>query len=489
MSGTGMEDIQKEQPLNKEEAKSNDQPDSKVEVASPGEVTINVFFDGTGNNMFNTEARLKSEHTELDKETSYGNYYSNIAILFMASAKTATIRNIYIEGSGTFKYEEDTNYGLGLSKGESGVYSRVKEAFGLTEEIRLELGAKKINFNVFGFSRGAFYARYFCAMAKLTDEKIKKDKAAIKIARGGAANEIHFDAIASGRVKLILDNKSIRINFVGIYDTVSSHGIKHYNDVKPFKLNIGKKQGIRRIVHLTAQNDYRNHFPLTHIDTAANDGIGFECSLPGAHSDIGGAYCDDWHETQYISLHNEKSVAPKKEGEVNWKWFADMGYYQGEPAIQRTPPSEKTEYTEQLIYTSRHMGKDIVSQQVYANRKFKSNSYQFIPLQILKEIIEKETPITFFNPKGKKTLTDDIATINEFDVLKKFREYAKNYIKQNYTKAGTHFMVRASGVLSIEEQKQLYSQFIHNSLAPATIANGTDSRSRGPKRIEIHDNV
>lgn len=307
---SGMESIQKGQPLNKEDAKSNDQPDSQVAVTTPGAVTINVFFDGTGNNMFNTEARLKQENKELAEETSYGNYYSNIALLYMASTKTATIRNIYIEGAGTFKYEGDTNYGLALAKGDSGVYARVAEAFGLAEESRFELNAKKIIFNVYGFSRGAFYARYFCAMAKLTDEQIANDKMAMQQAQiyGGAADSEMFDAVGSGREKLALANKDIRINFVGIYDTVSSHGVKHYNDVQPFKLNIGKKQDIRKIVHLTAQNDYRNHFPLTHINTAANDGVGFECSLPGAHSDIGGAYCDDWHETHYMSVLRERSI-------------------------------------------------------------------------------------------------------------------------------------------------------------------------------------
>lgn len=477
-----MESIQKGQPLNKEEAKSNDQPDSQVAVTTPGAVTINVFFDGTGNNMFNTEARLKSQHTELAEETSYGNYYSNIALLYMASTDVlSSIANIYIEGSGTFKYEEDTNYGLGLSQGDSGVYARVKEAFAKAEIARKQLKAKKINFNVFGFSRGAFYARYFCAMAK-TNPKLEMDEYGVFTASGQ-------DSLNSGRHQLKIEPKDIIMNFVGIYDTVSSHGIKHYNDVRPFKLNIGKKQKIRKIVHLTAQNDYRNHFPLTHIDTAASEGIGFECSLPGAHSDIGGAYCHDWHETQYISTRSERTVAPKKEGEVYWQWFANMGYYQGEPVHKSRAPDKNTNYKEQLIFTVRHIGRGITSNQVYANRKFTSNSYQFIPLQILKEITTKETPITFTNPKGKGILEKDIATIDNFALLKKFRDYAKNYVLQNYTKSGTQFMVKAGNTLSSEEQKQLYNQFIHNSLGPDTIANGSDSRNRGPKRIEIRDNT
>lgn len=486
-----MSNIQDEQPLNQEEVKSNDRPNSQVELEAPGEITINVFFDGTGNNMFNTQARLNGEHTELEDETSYGNYYSNIALLFMSSTKTATIKNIYIQGSGTFKHDEDTNLGLGLSQGKSGVYERVKEAFRNIEIIRGLLNAKEITFNVYGFSRGAFYARYFCAMAKLTDQQIEHDRASRNRAQmhGGGSYESLFDTSASGRDLLQLSNEAISINFVGIYDTVSSHGLSHYNDVKPFKLNIGLKQGIRKIVHLTAQNDYRNHFPLTHIDTAADNGIGFECSLPGAHSDIGGAYCDDWHETNYLSTLNERTTTPKVEGEIYWRWFVNMGYYQGEPIFQSNAPTTNSKIQDQLVFTSQVKLKNLVLQKVYANRKFSTNSYQFIPLQILKEITEKETSITFTNPKGKAILAKDIASIDSFELLKKFRDYAREYIVTNYTKSGTYFMVKAGDVLSTEEQKQLYNQFIHNSLDPTTIANGSDSRNKGPQRIKIHDYV
>ena len=57
-------------------------------------------------------------------------------------------------------------------------------------------------------------------------------------------------------------------------------------------LDFGQPQGINYIAHLTAQNDYREHFPLTPIHGAIKDKIGFQCSLPGAHSDIGGGYSE-----------------------------------------------------------------------------------------------------------------------------------------------------------------------------------------------------
>lgn len=164
---SSINNIQKGQPLNKEDAKTNEIEDSKVLVTMSGAIAINMFFDGTGNNMFNTKARLEQQHPELTDQTSYDNYYSNIALLYMVSKEDDTIANIYIEGSGTFKYNKDDFNGLAFSVGQSGVNARVTEAFIKAETIRVDLNANKIIFNVFGFCRGAFYARYFCAMAKL----------------------------------------------------------------------------------------------------------------------------------------------------------------------------------------------------------------------------------------------------------------------------------------------------------------------------------
>lgn len=496
---SGINNIQKGQPLNKEDAKTNEIKDSKVLVTKSGAITINVFFDGTGNNMFNTKARLEQQHPELTDQTSYDNYYSNIALLYMASAETATFKNIYIEGSGTFKYNKDDFNSLAFSVGQSGVNARVTEAFSKANTIRVDLNANKIIFNVFGFSRGAFYARYFCAMAKLTDEEIASEEQARQIYLDSLSHPKNYPQIIdplsiptrclySGRNRLDISSNKIRINFVGLYDTVSSHGLKHYNDVIPFELNIVAKQGIRKIVHLTAQNEYRNHFPLTHIDTAVADEIGFECSLPGAHSDIGGAYCDNWAETQYISNYHERTIAPQKEGEIHWKWFTDMGYYQGTPVFKPTikPPKGIT-YPEQLIFRYRQIAKEVGTKEVFANRKFTSNSYQFIQLQIMKEITEIELATQFNNPKGNRILNKDIASIDNYPLLVKFRAYAKQYILDRYRNVGMDFSIDISKILTIDEQKQFYNQFIHNSLDPDSIANGSDSRNQGPQRIEIHD--
>lgn len=165
---------------------------SSVVVTVPV-VTVNIFFDGTGNNKENTALRLKidnylqelnrlnSEIEEkeslekelymrsrtlskgsnpqldeeilglrkelhalsserqalkeekeiseaLEKETSYNNDFTNVALLEMATKRTP-VPPIYIEGAGTTKYEKDDSAGLGMAKGRSGVVKRVEEVF------------------------------------------------------------------------------------------------------------------------------------------------------------------------------------------------------------------------------------------------------------------------------------------------------------------------------------------------------------------------
>ena len=55
----------------------------KVKVTPLTDVTVTVFFDGTGNNMYNTDTRGNApKGTKFDEGSSYENAYSNVARLF-----------------------------------------------------------------------------------------------------------------------------------------------------------------------------------------------------------------------------------------------------------------------------------------------------------------------------------------------------------------------------------------------------------------------
>lgn len=90
----------------------------------------------------------------------------------------------------------------------------------------------------------------------------------------------------------------VRIAFVGLFDTVKSS----FNPRVNIRLNA---ESAERVVHLTALDEVRKHFPLSRITPdAAGTSIAphfTELALPGAHSDIGGGYYSRW------SLRNPNS--------------------------------------------------------------------------------------------------------------------------------------------------------------------------------------
>ncbi|MBP7173020.1 MAG: DUF2235 domain-containing protein [Cloacibacterium sp.] len=170
---------------------------------------IGVFFDGTGNNKFNSdEAYYKQELPINDKKppkvnvtpkdgkpfeaeanTSYWNAYTNITLLHdLYEEKTEKLRGDnfrtlqlkqYVEGIGTKEKEPDDMIGAALGEGKMGVIDRVKESCeDITKKItnhfisiqslpenkkqKIRFEIEEIKFDVFGFSRGAAAARHFC---------------------------------------------------------------------------------------------------------------------------------------------------------------------------------------------------------------------------------------------------------------------------------------------------------------------------------------
>ena len=95
--------------------------------------------------------------------------------------------------------------------------------------------------------------------------------------------------------RCLVDNKVFEIrevifNFVGLYDTVSSHGFSHKNDVEDLGLKAIKKA--KMVFQISSSDEYRENFDLTNINSCGHKGL--ELTFPGVHSDIGGSYlaCD-----------------------------------------------------------------------------------------------------------------------------------------------------------------------------------------------------
>ncbi|WP_299998732.1 DUF2235 domain-containing protein [uncultured Cedecea sp.] len=281
-------------------------------------LTIGMFFDGTGNNRENTASRLmqfnecnapKQGVNQKDAQScedflnainkdrisngSYRGYYSNIHWLntlylpdqALTEDQVSAQIKTYISGIGTAAGESDSAMGMGLGTSIldvfEGVVTKTDEAMeGITRAIlefmefnlNPDFCIAKIQFDVFGFSRGAAAARHFANRVMEQDPAI-----ASAIAKGLRGD--YYDGEPSGEVR-----------FLGIFDTVAAiGGITNFFDINGrsnprVKLEL-RPSVAKKVFQITAMNEYRYNFSLNSIN-----GMWPELALPGSHSDIGGGY-------------------------------------------------------------------------------------------------------------------------------------------------------------------------------------------------------
>lgn len=401
---------------------------------------IGVFFDGTGNNKFNSDSvyynkrynsKLPLKENEIKKiegfksfviesGSSYWNSYSNIALLHDLYEEKTDRKNspdvkfqslqlkFYIQGIGTLKNEKDdsiTGYiGNGLGEGPRGVIARVEQACQdiadtIDEALKKNQDSKpleiiSIQFDVFGFSRGAAAARHFCnevlksgrdknpgnggerkitnlkrpAIKKYVNAKdqtpkikryetssYKKEKDNIKVVQ--QFNAPARDVFIGGRLGELLSNKGINypkynvsIEFLGLFDTVISQMLERKGIIdlarNPItrtlsailspvmglltnavavipKVNTSlSNPNIRKILHIKAQTEWRDNFPLTPVGNIADTTYAKEITVLGAHSDVGGAYWqseEELHTLHFFDLGKDATEIEKQKLEQKKK--------------------------------------------------------------------------------------------------------------------------------------------------------------------------
>ncbi len=294
---------------------------------------IGVFFDGTGNNTQNAMAGLGKVEQWLAEtcadpaqreaelrgcqmgqrpvEGSAANDVTNIgklSSLYLKGEQTLSAR-AYISGIGTrdplsgekgreYRSDDTITQGLDLDFGgeDTSIIGKVTLACEkvIAQAIKDDLGdvlpklesIHRILFDVFGFSRGAAAARHF---VNVIDQK--SDHPLVQAITKTPAIRLKAGFDWASR-------DDVRIAFVGLFDTVESS----FNPRVNIHLHADCAE---RVVHLTAQDEVRKHFPLSRI---TRDAVGStipahftELALPGAHSDIGGGYYSRW------SLRNPNS--------------------------------------------------------------------------------------------------------------------------------------------------------------------------------------
>jgi Uncharacterized alpha/beta hydrolase domain (DUF2235) len=260
-------------------------------------VHIALFFDGTGNNRLDDDAKQS---------------WSNVARLFFAARDDSAlgIYRIYISGVGT-RYNASRNWaesidswiedmtlgnagGLGGDRRLDGGDTQMNDALERTllQNAKTEGGKahkvaqrmegegfekmiaalanhrliKTITFSIFGFSRGAALARAFTN--RLTERMTP-----------AGAGTYRFQGVEA------------RINFLGIFDTVASFGLPgtNWGGWKTKDLTIPPH--VEMCHHFAAAHEVRFSFPVDLIrDRSVYHGNMLEKVYPGVHSDVGGGY-------------------------------------------------------------------------------------------------------------------------------------------------------------------------------------------------------
>lgn len=298
---------------------------------------IGVFFDGTNNNAGNTQLFSQCSassadalgQSELEQQaiiehcqpymtkanSSYDNGYTNVWRLYqlyrdstkepLGDGERDYFIPLYVDGIGTTIGQPDDLLGLAMGTGETGMEARVKEtllkaipdAAEKMSRLRPELTIEAIEFDVFGFSRGAAAARHF------VHEINRKQTSPL------------FQPLQRSGARLIADfnpTSDLRVGFVGIFDTVVSRGSLadgfNIRGGRNGPLKVALPAGCaRKVVHLIARNEHRANFMLTTARPQHQ-----EIALPGVHSDIGGSYHSD-HEGPLMLIEPTRSVEPFQE--------------------------------------------------------------------------------------------------------------------------------------------------------------------------------
>ena len=373
------------------------------------DITIGVFMDGTLNNRANIKARQAYEKADKSKKLSreaqvyknaiknikeefrgsYANDFSNISRMEPAYKEIKKGKQLqtrtYIEGIGSTNERADDNDGMGKGTGVTGIPKKVEkaclEAAGKITKLYNDNQLKKINMlqiDVFGFSRGAAAARNFAHEITLRinhprtkfnedDSKEKKEKKneKYKVNYG----ELGFQLEAKGIDKI----GRLVIRFVGLYETVASYGVNHTGgigiDNDSVQLNLNSVAKALHVFHLVAQDEHRENFTLTNINSAGTKGV--TKFIPGVHSDIGGGYTDNYVENNLI-IFEPPSASYDSKLKLLHPQLITQGWY------------TENELT-------------VIRNKLVVNKTIKSKNYSYIPLHIMVEYAIKKKSLFEFS--------------------------------------------------------------------------------------------
>jgi len=344
-----------------------------------------------------SENKLRTE-TGYKESTLQSNDQSNVALLepyYNERSDDGYVCKIYIEGIGTTEDGTNMLIGSGTGTGITGIKAKVSKALSKIPILINSLGIKdgsKIDLFLesFGFSRGAAAARNFVSEVTGKNELPFKSK-------------FEFHSISS-----------ITVNYVGLFDTVSSHGLNFEDDVKDLGLNAISEAN--HVFHICAADEFRENFALTDISSAT----GKEIFIPGAHSDIGGGYSEGLYS---VTLKQEAPALETSVKEFDTYTTAqrlkELGWItDGDNEVEKnydTTVLGKIEINANIKKGYSFVGLELMKDDANAKRKTFNPIYRYGIPNKLKEMNLKE------RVKDINTLEDCFKSINkeEYKYLRK----------------------------------------------------------------------
>jgi type VI secretion system secreted protein VgrG len=460
------------EPLEEDELEEEEE-----EVEEEGiTLRIGVFFDGTGNNRSNSEmvagcyardVNLLEEAEDIQQfcqahgydglgntpDDSYGNDTSNVAKLYelynddserlLADDETTAYIPVYLDGIGTSSGEEDSLFSPMIGVGAHGVSARVAQSPALIlRKIRqFELAnpdrkVESIEFDIFGFSRGAAAARHF---ANEVHKGEKSPLAALLL-----ANATLFTEDFSWRT-----NTDVSINFIGIFDTVAAVANMADGD---FSVHDANNPGVnlylapdvaKKVVHLVARDEHRHNFSLNSAGAA-------DIKLPGVHSDLGGGYIPNFIERVLLGkprCSREMELHVPSTASTAYRWAEqELGRLQDQLNLYGLPLEVQTWTVE---VTNNAKGDRSKSKNVYAavrSQRTVRNDLALVYLRIMRELgARHDVPFKVIDEEDQTyALPTELKSIAE-----KLMAYA----------LGATRGMR----LSLDEEELLYRHYIHLS--------------------------
>ncbi len=313
-------------------------------------LTLGIFFDGTGNNALNARSSLETggpapEDSEAlaawrqaAKQTlgfrdsalgSHIGHYTNIHRLHSLYATDLAggqiQQRLYIDGIGTEAGAADRALNMAFGTGSRGIVAKTNKAVAaLVEALRNyairqpNLVINELQFDLFGFSRGAAAARHFA------NRVFNGDSALIEAIERGLEG-VEYRGSPAGKTR-----------FLGLFDTVAAvatlaNGLNP-NSADSGDVNLALRPGVaEKVFHLTAQHECRFNFALNSVRPAWP-----EVALPGAHSDIGGGYHAVEQESCFLTRPQFETVplsTPDEETRVYRAASKALEALRGYPAI------------------------------------------------------------------------------------------------------------------------------------------------------------